>query len=1236
MSLTKKKKKKKNAASVEGLQRRGEFSLCFSRFIEWIRCRTPNRTGHASFVYFPCSDIPEYSRPLFKPCKCSGSIGLTHQDCLQSWLQVQRGNGTCELCKTPFRFSPQYAPHAPERLPFIKIVIGLSKRLLARWLPLVFRVLFAASLWLLVAPLVTAYLYHGWMNRPSAIIDRLSWKLLTMDLISGAVVSAYIIISFLSLMSFADFLRVEWQQRGFGPGEPRRLQQQRQQEQQQNDARMARPREDDIDNGVWLQFQQTIVSKPRGGWRPIRDSVDPQPFQDADGGFLQNDREPVDEDDDPLNDFLYDRPINAEDSSDDEEFVEHAELPLQEGQQFDELRQRMEDRPDRPFPFDQDEPVDVDINIALDELLGVRGPLTAVVRNLLWLLAFNAVYIGFFCFVPRTVGSAVSALVFNVTEWQEGFNSTSAYETLNSTLSISMILRTVDYESVRQQAVFRLHDFVTVTLGYLTFAFAAWTGCALWNVAQNMGYVRHGRQAGNNEAEEGRDGIDDMHQLVNGHVHDAPVIDEQAGVALGLAIGVALDAMMAIVKVGVLLFLKMFVLPVVLGVCLDGSLGSLFGCSLYERMSYAGRDLFSFVLLHWVFGITFMLLVTVSVLQLREVVHPELLSQVIRPQEPQPDLLGNLLHESVSTHTKRMAVSFIIYAVLWILHIYIPARLLAAVGVTRFLKFLELRFCYFITPQLQIPFELLLFHLCMLGLLERYKNGLGEMQHYWLKLMTGLLGLQDGILPRKVDSFQYVGSRPIFKDERTVDGFWYDLAKGDQDRENFIENHLHDFERIQSMSQNEIVEGVTKDDGQRVLELGCDYIRLPMILPGRTLRTRSVLLPTKFGKYRLSRLESSAPDCLIHLWKEIPGSIIPRPPEGWDDLGVEPPDIQGRWAYGNEKKSVIEGGVARRRNIFGKNETCSKTILVSMKLFTLLFLSWIVTTIILFLTWVIPVGIGRAIHFILRVPEKWVHDPLAFATGFIFTFPAVTILARTIFQSDASVWRRIISWISLFSVPPLRKLGVLAYTGALWFFVCPFLLGILYEIVLIKPVDWFAGKDTHYSLDCFLSPWLTGTLLLYIWSFLCIRGVLTRRFRVLVFEGRDLQDNDNLPPQDTWQGEHGHMALFWNIWNSVWTNWEWDKVDRTVLLDNVAIPVARQLLYVTTTALCSLALSSWRLSNIPVVGQASAVRIIIILSSSIRIGRLWRDDLARWFEVAHKTARDDLYLIGEVLMNHNE
>jgi hypothetical protein len=82
----------------------------------------------------------------------------------------------------------------------------------AKWLPLALRFLVATSLWLLVAPLITAYLYHGWMHRPSSVVTRWKWDLVPADIVSGAVVAAIIIISFLSLMSFADFLRVHWQQ----------------------------------------------------------------------------------------------------------------------------------------------------------------------------------------------------------------------------------------------------------------------------------------------------------------------------------------------------------------------------------------------------------------------------------------------------------------------------------------------------------------------------------------------------------------------------------------------------------------------------------------------------------------------------------------------------------------------------------------------------------------------------------------------------------------------------------------------------------------------------------------------------------------------------------------------------------------------------------------------------------------------------------------------------------------
>ena len=48
--------------------------------------------------------LPFLRRALFSPCKCSGSIGLVHQDCLTSWLAVTRGEGKGEHIRGGLKF----------------------------------------------------------------------------------------------------------------------------------------------------------------------------------------------------------------------------------------------------------------------------------------------------------------------------------------------------------------------------------------------------------------------------------------------------------------------------------------------------------------------------------------------------------------------------------------------------------------------------------------------------------------------------------------------------------------------------------------------------------------------------------------------------------------------------------------------------------------------------------------------------------------------------------------------------------------------------------------------------------------------------------------------------------------------------------------------------------------------------------------------------------------------------
>jgi hypothetical protein len=47
---------------------------------------------------------------------------------------------------------------------------------------------------------------------------------------------------------------------------------------------------------------------------------------------------------------------------------------------------------------------DGEMQMAVDELLGIRGPWYAPFRNVLWLLFFNAIYLGVFAYIPYCIG----------------------------------------------------------------------------------------------------------------------------------------------------------------------------------------------------------------------------------------------------------------------------------------------------------------------------------------------------------------------------------------------------------------------------------------------------------------------------------------------------------------------------------------------------------------------------------------------------------------------------------------------------------------------------------------------------------------------------------------------------------------------------------------------------------------------------------------------------------------
>jgi len=923
---------------------------------------------------------------------------------------------------------------------------------------------------------------------------------------------------------------------------------------------------------------------------------------------------------------------------------------------------------------------DMEINVALDELLGLRGPISTLVRNLLWLLAFNATYLGIFGFVPKTIGSVVYSGLLNTTVCDNLLKSIPHVSSDNENrTTVIGLLSTLEEESMKKNTTFKLSDFATVTLGYLSIAlfFVASkyaivvvqrAGKSFDNGATSTGQnrnggteLRRGQRAHNMAEGRFRNGLNDLNE------------EDTIG-GIGDSIETILDATVAIIKVCVLLFMKMFLLPLSLGLWLDASTVRLFGHDVAGRLAFAGGDLFSFILLHWVAGITFMLLVTVFLLQLREVTHPDILARLIRPQEPQPDLLGNLMHETVLTHVKRMLLSLAIYAPLLTLHVTLPVMLFHASNLDSVFTFYRLNFYHLLTPQLQIPLELIIFHLSMLALLERHKNTIGGLQHCWMKFMCQRMGLTEHILPRGIQAFELVGTKSVFTSydnfgDLTVDPFFSTLATKEKDVDRFILSNI-DMVGADSAQMPRTILGEQRLNGERVLSQEVSFISLP---ENQSSESKVLHLPTKIGRYRL-RIERDActdidaDDMKISFYREIQGWEIKRPPEGWDDLGAGGAFVQGRWAWAKERKSLIEASVAERTP-FRSSSNERRSINLIIRVIILIVLSWfaVIFTGLAILSF--PLAVGRSFYHLLRIPPKYIHDPFAFCIGAGLFFPMISFLSKSINAVNGSLWSRCRQWIGRFQRPSSRKVTVLFESLFLWTAVAPLGLGLSYEFMVVKSSDWFTGKEDFLDWKTCTIAWFMGTVVLNTWSFLLYFKFFTRQFWSNVGNGilepplnEDGNPNPNARNNDredvnadmglTWQGRQGRVARFFKIWRSVLIDWEWDSVDRAILIDEFARPTTKEIASTLVGSSLSYQLVGFVFITIfkmkkdgcvfPLLGfvelgvfRKFLFRFCMAAHILFQIGSRSRSSIDRWFEAAHEAARDDRYLIGELLMNYN-
>jgi hypothetical protein len=123
------------------------------------------------------------------------------------------------------------------------------------------------------------------MIRPSSILTRWKYELILSDVISGAVTASVIIISFLSMLSFADFLRVHWQQ---APQDEQEGIDDRQQQPMPNDAADA----DGDDENIYGGVDEAAIDNDVGDYLEQHQPPEQEPEnEERGGGDISNTRE---------------------------------------------------------------------------------------------------------------------------------------------------------------------------------------------------------------------------------------------------------------------------------------------------------------------------------------------------------------------------------------------------------------------------------------------------------------------------------------------------------------------------------------------------------------------------------------------------------------------------------------------------------------------------------------------------------------------------------------------------------------------------------------------------------------------------------------------------------------------------------------------------------------------------------------------------------------------------------
>ncbi|KAH7425122.1 hypothetical protein KP509_11G040700 [Ceratopteris richardii] len=603
-----------------------------------------------------CRTAGENGSPLYYPCACNGSIKYVHQDCLLQWLSHSNAR-QCEVCKHPFTFSPVYAENAPSRLSSQEFLLGLALKG-GRGMHVFLRFALVLLLWLGFIPFTTFWIWRFTFVRSLLEMQQLFHSHMTpilvfTDCLHGFILSAGIVFIFLGATSLREYFRHLRELRGLD-----RAGIELEVIDRRPDARVGR------------RYDEVVVDD-----RLHRDpqAVAPGGANGEDGlgrGLLAGTGQLIRR--------------NAENVA--------AHLEMQ-GARFEAHVEQM---------FDGRDDMDGAEGVALDELIGVQGPISHLFQYAFIALASNSVFLGVVALLPFTLGRIVlyltsymmpSSLKISIPV-SSAFDLNSAFTVGNLTAAefrssfakssednpASPLVHIKDISESKAAEMMTLPEFsdaITVATGYGIIAAAVLFYFGI------RALIKYSRQ-----------------RLSSGRSQRAASLAETASAAASQSI-IGFKCVITMVKVTFLLLVELGLFPLLCGWWLDICTLSMLGGTMASRLTFFWASPLTGSLLHWLVGIAYMLYISLFVSLLREVLRPGVLHFLRDPADPNYNPFHDLVEDPIHKHA------------------------------------------------FQIPADMLLFNICIPFAIEHFrpKITIKTILFYWFSIMGRALGLTEFLLP---------------------------------------------------------------------------------------------------------------------------------------------------------------------------------------------------------------------------------------------------------------------------------------------------------------------------------------------------------------------------------------------------------------------------------------------------------------------------------------------------------